>query len=240
MRAVLMSGGLGTRLRPLTLTTNKHLLTVYDRPMIQRNVELLVASGIKEILVLLNHAFAQSVMEVLEDGAQFGASILYGYQRDVVSIGRHLAVAETFAQSQPFLLLLGDSFYTQTLTLPDPEQCPHMWVMPLGDEDDFHKYAEVTLSADGRHVTSITPNPDRQTSGIIQTGAWILPPDVFDRARRLIQTSAGEVRVRTIVTEYVDDGHMSATLIPRDSFLDLGTHEALLRANRIARISSSK
>lgn len=236
MKAVVMAGGQATRLRPLTTAINKHMLPVYDRPMIQRNIETLVASGITEIRVLLNNTFAQPVMELLEHGEKLGAHITYGYERSVVSVGKHIAMAEKFIGDEPFILYLGDSFYRHALDLRGVnESGAFMWVMSLGEDDDFRKYAEVELDDTRSRVIDIIAKPTVPKTGMVQTGAWIFPPDVFARSHRLIKTVEGEVQVRTIVAEYVKEGSMYATVLPPGSFLDLGTPEALHRANVIAR-----
>lgn len=227
-----MAGGLATRLGPLTNAMNKHMLPVYDKPMIQRNIETLVGSGITDILVLLSNTFAQPIMELLIDGRAFGARILYGYVKEGTSVGRHILCARCFTGKEPFMLYLGDSFYRKPLSWKKVV-APHMWVMPLEADDDFHKYAEVRL--DGMKVAEIVEKPTIQRIGIVQTGAWIFPHGVFDLAESLIKKTHGEVQVRTIVSEYVKRGLMTATLLPRGAFLDLGTREALYQANVIAR-----
>jgi glucose-1-phosphate thymidylyltransferase len=238
-KAVVMAGGLATRLRPLTTSINKHMLPVYDRPIIQHVVENTVASGVTDILMLLNHSFAQPVMELLEDGEKFGCSILYGYQKEVVSVGKHIANARQFIGDEPFLLMLGDSWFRVPLRLSDIGT-PNLWVMPLTDGfDDFRKYPKVTLSRDSR-VTDIIEKPSVQKTGLIQTGAFVFPPDVFDRSARLVRSVEGEVQVRTIVSEYVTEGRMHATLLPPQSFLDLGTVEALYLGNSLERERRNK
>lgn len=233
-KAVVMAGGLATRLRPLTTSTNKHLLPIYDKPMIQHVVERIVESGVTDILMLLNNSFAQPVMELLEDGEKLNCSILYGYQKEVVSVGKHLANARDFVGDEPFLLMLGDSYFRVPLELSRVD-IPNLWVMPLQDGfDDFRKYPEVTLSPEGK-VVDIVEKPTAQKTGLIQTGAFVFPPDVFERSERLVRDVEGEVQVRVIVHEYVREGRMHATLLPPQSFLDLGTVEALYQGNTLER-----
>lgn len=240
MKAVITAGGFATRLRPLTVATNKHLLPVYDRPMIQRNVELVVESGVTHIMVLLNHIHAQPVMELLEDGKKLGAHIVYGYQREPISVGHHLDIAKHFVGDDLFLLYLGDNFYRSALDISNIEirGVPHMWVMPLNGEDDFRKYAEVFLESNGSDVSRIVEKPTEQKTGLVQTGAWVFTPEVFARTKRLREEVVGEVQVRTIVADYIREKKMRATTLPRGSFLDLGTVEALYRANTIVHTDS--
>lgn len=231
-----MAGGMGTRLMPLTKNANKHTLLVGNQPMIQRNVIQIVDSGIRDILVLLNYRFAQGIMEILGDGEALGARILYGYKREVVSVGRHLGVAQTYIGNEPFLLFLGDSYYRVPLHLQDKE-VPHIWVAPLDDDDDVQRYAVVQLSQNRQHVVGIEDGTLCDESPVVQTGAWIFPPDVFDRTRRLSSSiqDVKEVKVRTIIADYLREQPISATLLPPGSFLDLGTPRALQRANTLAR-----
>ncbi len=232
-KAVIMAGGLATRLRPLTLATNKHMLPVYDRPMIQHVIETVVSSGITDIMVQLTNTFAQPVMELLRDGEPYNCSICYGYQSMGDSVAKMLRSCRTFMNGEPFLLMLGDSFYRAPLQDLD-KPAPHMWVMPLQEFDDPRKYAEVRL--DGGVITDIADNLFTPSTGIVQTGAWLFPPDVFERAERLLRVSRDrEVKVRHLAREYAQVGGMGATLLPPESFLDLGTIEALYKAQTLMR-----
>ena len=232
-KAVVMAGGLATRLRPLTLATNKHMLPVYDRPMIQHVIETVVSSGITDIMVQLTNTFAQPVMELLRDGEPFGCSIYYGYQSMGDSVAKMLRSCRTFANDEPFLLMLGDSFYRAPLQDLD-KPAPHVWVMPLQEFDDPRKYAEVRL--EGGVITDIAENLFDPPTGIVQTGAWLFPPDVFGRAERLLgATRDKEVKVRHLAREYARTSGMGATLLPPESFLDLGTVEALYKAQTLMR-----
>jgi glucose-1-phosphate thymidylyltransferase len=232
-KAVVLAGGHGSRLGSLTTATNKHMLPVYDRPMIQRTIEAIVSWGITDIMVLLNNHFVFPIMRHMENGKNFGCSICYGYENDPVGPCFHLRMARGFVGEDDFLLIGGDSFYSSPLVLDDIKT-PHTWVMPLGDFDDFRKYAEVELDPDSR-VVGVTEKPLMQTTGIIQTNAWAFPSDVFGRCERLVHDSAGEVQIRTVVKEYVTEGVMTASVLPPRSFLDLGTPEALHRASQLAR-----
>jgi len=212
------------------------MLPLYDRPLIQHVIETVVASGVRDILVQLTNAFAQPVMQLLEDGSEFGCNICYTYRPNGDSVAKQLANARTFVDGEPFLLMLGDSYYRAPLSGLETSQ-PHMWVMPLREFDDHRKYAEVRVEErqDGLHVTGITTDVVEPITGIIQTGAWVLPPDVFERAERLVAVSQGETMVRHVVSEYIAEGRMRATMLPPNSFLDVGTKEALYVANTLAR-----
>jgi glucose-1-phosphate thymidylyltransferase len=232
-KAVITAGGLATRLHPISEATNKHMLPVYDRPMIQLAVETVVASGITDILVQLTNTFAQPVMQLLKDGSAFDCSIYYSYRPMGDGVAKGLANARRFTAGEPFLLMLGDSWYREPLDL-SALGTPHLWAMPLNGFDDFRKYAEVTLDAK-RRVIDITERPEQPRSNLIATGAWIFPPDVFGLAEQLVRESEKEVQVRSIIRAYVEQGDMRATILPPRSFLDLGTFEALHLASSLVR-----
>lgn len=238
-KAVVTAGGLATRLRPLTKATNKHMLPLYDRPVIQHVIETVVASGVTDILVQLTNAFAQPVMQLLEDGSEFGCNICYTYRPNGDSVAKQLANARSFVDGKPFLLVLGDSYFRFPFSGLESSE-PRMLVMPLREFDDHRKYAEVRVDQreDGLHVTDITTDVGEPVTGIIQTGAWVFPTDVFEKAERLVAVSKGETMVRHIVREYIDEGRMRATMLPPNSFLDVGTKEALYLANTLARESA--
>lgn len=232
-KAVIMAGGKASRLLPLTEAVNKPMLPVYNRPMIEHVIVTLVEAGITDILVLLGHLSAESVMVQLEDGARFGCSILYCYLRDPGSIPRHLGIARAFVGSDDFVLMLSDSLFLTPLSF-EGKKSPHMWAMPLdADFDDFRKYAEVELSEDHTKVISLTGKVVEPVTGIIQTGVWVFGPDVFGVAEGLLRnpTLSREIQVRDIAQYYVQKGEMNATLLPPRSFLDLGTIDALFLAN---------
>lgn len=233
-RAMVMAGGKATRLHPLTHALNKHVLPVHDKPMIHWVIDALVKGGATDVLVVLNNSHAQQVMEVLEDGEEYGCAISYAYQREPAGLMKHIQAGRTFARGEDFVLMLGDSLYLEKLSFRNVPS-PHMWVMPIGDFDEIGKYAQVEVTASGR-VVSMTEKPLIHVTGIIQTGCWVFPPDVFDRAARLYeygQKQDKEIQLRTLVHEYILEDKMTATELPANSFLDLGTLPALQKGNEI-------
>lgn len=212
-KAIVMAGGKATRLNPLSVSVNKHMLPVFGKPMIHWGIDALVRGGITEILVLLNGNHAQQVMEFLEDGGSYGVPIVYGYQRDISGLMRHIQAGRTFTKEEDFVLMLGDSLYLTPVNFAAP-RAPHMWAMQISDGfDEIAKYAQVEIGAE-RVIDIMVEESSERLSGIIQTGTWVFPPDVFDRAESLFQKSEGEVKLRTLVHEYIREGVMTATMLP--------------------------
>lgn len=234
-KAVVVAGGKGTRLEDLKFDLNKHCLPVYDKPMIEHVIQTLVQSGIKEILVLLNWRYPETIMTILEDGSRFGCDIYYRYLRECHGPGRELFLAREWVGTDEFLLITGDSLYVEPLNLHGV-QSPHMWVMPLDDEfDDLSKYSSVVVE-DG-FVEAFIKNGST-TSGLIQTGAWVFHPRIFATVFRLNQENR-EIRIRDIVEAVMESETITCTILPPHSFIDLGTPEALLTGAKMLELLDS-
>ena len=232
-----MAGGRGTRLATLKGSANKHSLPVYDRPMIEYPIRTLVEGGATEVLVLLNWCHPEMVMEILEAGERFGCDIYYRYLKEVDGPGRQLRLAEKWVGDREFVLMLGDSLYLHPLHFNNV-RAPHIWTMPLNGMDDPSKYGQVTVR--GELVTTLVEKPRIQVSNLIQTATWVLPPDAFEKERKLEEVTRGEAHIGTLAEEYVREGRMTHTPLPAESYLDLGTPEALFTASNLVRERAKK
>ncbi len=231
MKAIIMAGGQGTRLGLLTNgSLNKHMLPVYDRPMITYPLESLVRGGITDIRISLNFSTPQLLMELLEDGAQFGCTLHYTYHRRAFAgPARHFILYEEWAAGDDVVVMLGDSLFTFPLDFRTVKP-PHIWTMPLDGVDDPSKYGQVEV--DGDLVIKLVEKPKLVFSNRIATGCWVFPNDVFAIARRLSEKN-GELQFGDLALEYVRQGRMTHTPMPPSSYLDLGTHDALLTATQM-------
>lgn len=234
-KAVVLAGGRGTRLEVLKHDLNKHCLPVYDKPMIEHVILTVVQSGIKEILVLLNWRYPETVMTILEDGSRFGCNIYYRYLKECHGPGRELFLAQDWVGKDDFLLITGDSLYIEPLNLQGI-LAPHMWVMPLDDGfDDPKKYSSVIVG-DG-FVEAFVKNGST-TSGLIQTGAWVFGPMIFQKVLILNQENR-EIRVRDVLESIMQSETVTCTILPPHSFIDLGTPEALMTGQKILKLLHS-
>ncbi len=229
MKGLIIAGGAGTRLHPLTNPLNKHLLPVYDRPMIMHVIDTLVKGGVTDIMLLLNGKHAGLFMEMLEDGSSLGCKILYAYVRRTTGPGGTLLLAEHWVGKEDVAVILGDSVYFTLLALIG-KKGPHIFTMKLQDgDDDPSKYGQVRVK--GSRVTALVDKPKKRFSDLIQTACFIFPPDVFARVRKLQFSPDGELTIGALVKEYVDEGSVTHTMLPPRSYIDCGTPEALHKAS---------
>lgn len=235
-KAVIMSGGLGTRLKSLTDgVLNKHLCDIYDKKMIMHVVDTLVQGGITDIMLVQNGPHPGLFEEFLGTGKNFGCDIYYRNEREIGGPGRSLALAEKFVGNEDFVAILGDSMYFHPLNFLTGKKSPYMHVMSLRGQngewfDDPQKYVQITLEGDV--VKGFVKKPKELFSELIQTQCWVLPGnDVFSRIHKLNkEKKEGEVEFSDFISQYVEEGKMGYITIPPESFIDCGTHDALLKA----------
>lgn len=232
MRGVILAGGKGTRLSPLTNPLNKCLLPVYDRPMIMHVISTLVTGGITEIMIALDGSYPGMFLEMLEDGSSFGCSIVYRYRRSSEGPGRTLLLAQDWIGDEDFVVILGDSIFLCPLIF-NGKDAPHMYIMPLDGFDNPQKYGQVKIA--GNRIISMMWKPIEIFSNLIQTTCFILPPDAFTRLHRLSKITRGEVPMSALTSQYVTEGLMRYTILTSYTYIDCGSIPALhLAAKRIS------
>ncbi len=224
MRGVILAGGKGIRLLPLTNPLNKCLLPVYDRPMIMHVISTLVKGGITQIMIALDGSHPGMFLEMLEDGSSLGCSLIYRYRKPSEGPGRTLLLAEEWIGDENFVLILGDSIFLSPLTF-DGKDVPHMYVIPLDGFDNPQKYGQVKVTTD--RIKSIIWKPIKLFSDLIQTTCFIFPPDAFVRLHRLNKITRGEVQITLLTTQYVTEGLMRYTMLAPHSYIDCGSIPAL-------------
>jgi glucose-1-phosphate thymidylyltransferase len=171
-------------------------------------------------------------MEILEDGHRLGCKIYYTYVREVDGPGRELWIAEDWVNGEDFVLMLGDSLYLHPLDFRG-KPAPHIWTMPLDGLDDPSKYGQV--KTEGDRVIELREKPLVKFSDTIQTATWLFPSDVFEKAKIMSESRKGEIHIGMLSEEYVQEGRMTHTPLPPQSYIDLGTPDALLKgANLLA------
>jgi glucose-1-phosphate thymidylyltransferase len=230
MKGVILAGGLGTRLRPLTLVTNKHLLPVFDRPMIYYPIQCLVNAGIKEIMIVTGGEHAGDFLKLLKNGKQLGLERLaYGYQEGEGGIADALKLAEDFAEGGKVCVVLGDNiiqgnikraagdFFTQSSgaklilkEVPDPE-----------------RFGVATVEGD--HIVRIVEKPDKPESNLAVTGIYFYDGSVFEIARTLKPSDRGELEITDVNNHYLERGDLTWESLD-GWWTDAGTVESLYRA----------
>jgi len=237
MKGVILAGGLGTRLYPLTHITNKHLLPVYDRPMIYYPINSMVKAGIKDLLIVTSGPHVGHFLGILKNGDQFGLNHLeYAYQeKPNGGISDALSLAESFADEEPLCVILGDNIFGFDLSQSVREFDSDGGARVFGIEvqGDAKQYGVIELDSEG-NVISIEEKPENPKSNIAQTGIYMYDRTVFDRIRALSPSKRGELEVTDLNNLYVKDGKVKCKII--DWWIDAGTSfDELLRAsNQVA------
>jgi glucose-1-phosphate thymidylyltransferase len=238
MKGLILAGGTATRLFPLTIVTNKHLLPIYDRPMIYYPLETLAGMGIREVLVIVGGKSVGDVVELLGDGEHFGLSLTYRYQRGALGIAHAIGLAREFVGRDPFCVVLGDNVLRGAALEPVArafEEGPWGGGTLLYEVPDPERFGVAELDASGR-VVGFEEKPAHPKSSLIPIGVYFLRPDAFDVIDALAPSGRGEFEITDVLNHYVTGGGLFA---PRyeGHWTDAGTVTSLLRAAELAAAS---
>ncbi|MCL5114139.1 MAG: sugar phosphate nucleotidyltransferase [Patescibacteria group bacterium] len=232
MKGVILAGGLATRLRPLTQVTNKHLLPIYNKPMIYYPLEAMQRAGIKEVLIITGPDHAGAFLNLLKSGDQFGLRLSYEIQQEAGGISQGIALSESFADEQKILVILGDNIFTYNLknsVEKFEKKAKGAMVFAIKMPTESKQYGVVDLGENNK-VLSIEEKPENPKSNLAQTGIYMYDNRVFEFIRKLKPSKRGELEVTDLNNFYVKEGAMECKII--DWWVDAGTsYDELLRAN---------
>ncbi len=248
MKGLVLAGGTATRLRPLTLVTNKHLLPVYDRPMIYYPIQTLVEIGVREVLVILGGRSVGDVVELLGDGSDFGLDLTYRFQRGPLGIAHAIGLARDFVGADPFCTVLGDNVM---LGEPLADIAREFAVGPFGAGTLLYEVArperfgvaefrrpDGTIS-DGRQADDVLSGfeekPVEPKSNLVPIGVYFLRPDVFDVIAGLTPSARGELEITDVLNHYVRGGGLFWRRY-EGQWTDAGTVNSLLSASKLAEL----
>ena len=208
MKGVILAGGTGTRLHPMTRITNKHLLPVYDKPMIYYPIETLVAAGISDIMVVTGGNHAGEFLRLLGDGAEFGLKHLsYSYQERAGGIAEALRLAEHFVDGDRFVVMLGDNILEETIApyvenFASQERGARLLLKEM--EDPGHlQHLGVPIMQDGR-IVFIQEKPQNPRSPYAVIGVYMYDSSVFEIVRDLKPSGRGELEITDVNNAYID------------------------------------
>lgn len=233
MKGVILAGGLGSRLLPLTRVTNKHLLPVYDRPMVFYPLQTLVNAGITDILLVTGGANAGEFLRLLGNGKDFGLKhINYTYQAGEGGIADALRLAEHFADQQPICVVLGDNII-ETNILPacgrfrQQSSGAHIILKEVPDPERFG-----VPVLEGDRIVAIEEKPAKPKSSYAVVGIYLYDATVFDRIRKLKPSARNEFEISDVNNSYLADGALTHSFL-EGWWTDAGTFESLRRATNL-------
>ena len=235
MKGVILAGGLGKRLEPLTRITNKHLLPVYDRPMIYYPLQTLVEAGLSQILIVTGGANAGDFLRLLGNGEEFGLRHLdYTYQRGEGGIADALRLAEHFAAGEPIVVLLGDNLVEKGIK-PYVQRFAAQGVgakILLKEVDDPWRFGVAELQGD--RIIGIQEKPKQPASRYVVTGIYMYDAEVFRIIKTLKPSGRGELEITDVNNAYIRRGQMTYDLL-EGWWTDAGLPETLFRAAALVR-----
>jgi glucose-1-phosphate thymidylyltransferase len=233
MKGIVLAGGTGSRLYPLTKVTNKHLLPVYDKPMVYYPIQTLVNAGIKEILLVTGGKNAGDFLRLLGNGRDFGLKHLnYTYQEGEGGIAEALGLAEDFADGHPICVILGDNIIEMNIcgavdTFPQQRCGAKILLKEVSDAERFG-VAEIR----GDYVVGIEEKPQIPKSNYAVIGVYLYDATVFEKIKRLKPSGRGELEITDVNNFYVQEGTLTYETL-EGWWTDAGTFESLLRANNL-------
>lgn len=233
-KGIILAGGSGTRLHPLTKGVSKQLLPIYDKPMIYYPLSVLMLAGIREVLVITTPEDNASFKRLLGDGSQFGMNIAYAVQESPDGLACAFLIGEEFIGNDPVTLVLGDNiFFGQAFSpmLKEASQRTTGATLFGCQVKDPERFGVVSFDKDF-NVLSIEEKPKHPKSNFAATGLYFYDNDVVEIAKKVEKSARGEYEITSVNQAYLDRGDLKVALLGRGfAWLDTGTHESLMDAN---------
>ncbi len=238
-RGIILAGGTGSRLHPVTLAVSKQLLPVYDKPMIYYPLSTLMLAGIDEVLIITTPHDSESFQRLLGDGSAWGMRIEYATQSAPNGLAEAFLIGEEFLDGHPACLVLGDNlfygsgFSEQLQAASAITDRASLFAQQVGDPE---RYGVVDMDAEGTAI-SIEEKPEHPTSDWAVTGLYFFPADVSAAARSVQPSERGELEITSVIQWYLDRGQVDVSKLDRGfAWLDTGTFMSLVEASEYVRV----
>ncbi|MEN8253346.1 MAG: sugar phosphate nucleotidyltransferase [Patescibacteria group bacterium] len=233
MKGIVLAGGSGTRLRPLTKVTSKQLLPVYNKPMIYYPLETLIKAGIEEILIIIAPDRAGDFLNLLGSGKEFGCRFTYEIQDKPEGIAQAFMIGENFISDDSVTLVLGDNVFEEDFVknISDFKSGGRVFAKKVHDPERFG----VVAFDENKKATSIEEKPEKPKSNYAVTGLYVYDNTVLEKTKNLKPSARGELEITDINNLYLNEGKLDVAFV-EGSWFDCGTFESLNEASQLMRL----
>ncbi len=232
MKGIILSGGSGTRLKPLTNMTSKQLLPVYNKPMVYYPLNTLLRAGIKDILIIIAPEHAGNYLNLLGSGKEFGARFTYEIQDEPKGLAEAFIIAESFLEDENVTMILGDNIFQNDFSedIKSFKSGGRIFAKKVADPSRFG----VVEFDDRMQVVSIVEKPKKPKSEYAIPGIYIFDNKVVEYAKNVIPSKRGEIEITDLHNAYLKDGELDVRMVEGE-WIDAGTHDSLLDASILVR-----
>lgn len=241
-KGIILAGGTGSRLYPVTKSINKHLLPIYDKPMIFYALTTLMLSGIHDILIIISPEDLSMFESIIGKGDQWGVKISYNFQTQPKGIAEAFLIGEKFIDSQPVCLILGDNFFhghglSHMIENSITKNYATVFAIPV---DDAERFGVVTLDHKGQ-PTKLIEKPKNAESNLAVTGLYFYDENVVEYAKQLVSSTRGELEITDLNKIYLEKNRLKVNVLGRGmAWFDMGIPSALLQVANYVNIVQSK
>ena len=232
MKGIILAGGTGSRLMPLTRVTNKHLLPIYDKPMIMFPLQTLIDIGITEIMIVSGKGHAGHFLELLGSGEEIGANLSYAVQERADGIAGALKLAKRFVNGDNITVILGDNIFEDKFDISKFSNGSRIYLKKV-KEKDAERFGVAELNEDGK-IIGIIEKPKKFISPYVVTGLYLYDYNVFDVIKDLKPSNRGELEITDVNNAYVKEGKMDYDMV-KGFWSDAGQFESLHRTSIFVR-----